>query len=115
MSDAQFTLLMGAMAALGTSLVAALRWAVHRVTASNDQGTAALIANTASNAVLVTKLDHLAHAILRLDDFVKEEVSGVHSGPPQPSPKRDTRERARTPREGVGIRPPRPGTFHDED
>jgi hypothetical protein len=109
-TDAQLSLMLAAIATLGGSLVAALRWAVNRVTASNDEGTKALIANTASNAVLNTKIDSLARSIERLDDFVKEEVSGVYSTAPQP-PKQPLR--SRTPVGGVRL--PRPGTFHDRD
>ncbi len=108
MSDAQLAMVLSAIGVLGGSLIAALRWAVQRVTKSNDDGTAALIDNTRSNAVLVTKLDSLSSAILRLDDFVKEETSGVYDGPPKPS------RRAQTPRHG-GVRPARPGTHHDEE
>ena len=104
MTDAQLTLIIGAIGALGGSLIAALRWAVQRVTKSNDDGTAALLANTASNATLIATLSSLARQIDRLDDFVKEEVSGVYDGPPKP-------RRAATPREGVR----RPGTYRDED
>jgi hypothetical protein len=104
-SDAQLTIILGAIATLGGSLVAALRWAVQRVTKSNDDGTFALVENTKSNATLITKLDGLSRAIERLDDFVKEEISGIHDGPPKP--------RARTAPQGVRM--PRPGTYHDED
>jgi hypothetical protein len=108
-SDAQLSFILAAIAALGGSLVAALRWAVNRVTASNDAGTSALVANTASNAVLVVKLDHLARSVERLDDFVKEEISGVYSSPPQPQqPKR-----TRTPPQGVGVYSKRPGTYRE--
>ncbi len=103
MSDAQLGLLIAAITGLGGLLVSALRWAVNRVTASNDAGTTAILANTASNATLVVKIDHLSRSIERLDDFVKEEISGVHDGPPRP----------RTPHAGVRI--PRRGTHHDED
>lgn len=101
MSDAQITAIITAIVGLGGLLVSALRWAVNRVTASNDAGTTAIIANTASNATLVTKIDGLSRSIERLDDFVKDEISGVHDGPPKP----------RTPPRG--IRAPRPGTYHD--
>ncbi len=107
MTDAQLTLILGAIAALGGSLIGALRWAVNRVTASNDAGTSALIANTASNAVLVVKLDHLSRSVERLDDFVKEEISGVHTAAPKPSP--------RFPTPAGGLRAPRRGSHHDSE
>lgn len=102
MSDAQLTLLLSAIATLGASLIAALRWAVNRVTKSNDDGTAALIANTSSNATLIADVRNLARQIERLDDFVKEEISGIHDSPPKPT---------RTPARGLRIA--RPGTHHD--
>lgn len=105
MTDAQLAAVLAAIAALAGSLIAALKWAVHRVTKSNDDGTAALIANTASNATLIAEVRTLARQIERLDDFVKEEISGVHDGPPRRS--------ASTPRGGVRL--PRPGTYKDED
>lgn len=106
MSDAQLGLILAAVAALGGSLIAALKWAVNRVTKSNDDGTAALVANTASNATLVAEVRNLARQIERLDDFVKEEVSGVYDAPTQS-------RRSQTPR--GGLRVARPGTHHDED
>jgi hypothetical protein len=106
LTDAQLGLILAAIATLGGSLIAALKWAVNRVTKSNDDGTAALLANTASNATLIATLSNLARQIERLDDFVKEEVSGVYEGQPQ------KRRGAPTPR-GVGVL--RPGTYRDED
>ena len=103
MTDTQLGLVLAAIATLGGSLIAALKWAVNRVTKSNDDGTAALIANTASNATLIAEVRNLARQIERLDDFVKDEISGVHDGPPKPS---------RTPRGGVPVRP---GTYRDGD
>lgn len=104
MSDAQLGLIIAAIGAFGSLLAGTLRWAVNRITKSNDEGTAALIANTASNAILITKIDSLARQMERLDDFVKEEISGVHDGPPKPL-------RPRTPARGLRIA--RPGTHHD--
>lgn len=59
-----------ALTAVGGSLALALRWAVNRVTKSNDDGTAALIANTASNAVLTVKIDGLMSSNQRLADKI---------------------------------------------
>ncbi len=104
MTDSQLGLILAAIATLAGSLIAALKWAVNRVTKSNDDGTSALIANTASNATLIATLSNLARQIERLDDFVKEEVSGVYESAPKP-------RRAATPERGVR----RPGTYRDED
>jgi len=105
MDDTQLAMILAAISSLGALLVGALRWAVIRVTKSNDDGTAAIVANTASNSVLVTKIDGLARSIERLDDFVKEEIGGIHDGPPSP--------RTRTPPRGLRIA--RPGGHHDGD
>ena len=107
MTDAQLTLILAAIGTLGGSLIAALRWAVNRVTKSNDDGTSALLANTASNATLIASVQNLARQIERLDDFVKEEISGIHDGPPKPPSRISTPAR--------GTRAPRPGTFHDRN
>ena len=105
MTDTQLGLVLAAIATLGGSLIAALKWAVNRVTKSNDDGTAALIANTASNATLIAEVRNLARQIERLDDFVKDEISGVHDNPPKP-------RQGATPRGGVPVRP---GTYRDGD
>jgi hypothetical protein len=111
-TDPQLAVIASTVAAAVGGLTAALRWAVNRVTASNDAGTKALIDNTASNAVLGTKVDalmisnqRLADRIDGIGDFVEEHT------PIGPVP------RMRTPARGVapigGIRSPRRGTHHD--
>ena len=108
MTDAQVALVLSGIAALGGSLIAALKWAVARVTKSNDDGTAALVANTASNAVLIAKMDELVRSntalagkIDGIGDFVEEHT------PIGPVPK------PRTPPRGVYAI--RPGTNHDKE
>lgn len=100
MTDAQLGVLIAALGALG----GVIRWAVNRITKSNDDGTAALVANTAQLAAFIVKIDNFGRQIERLDDFVKEEISGVHDGPPRPG------QRYPTPR---GVRIPRRGSHHD--
>lgn len=112
MSDAQLTLILSAIGVLGGSLIAPLRWAVGRVTSSNDAGTAALIANTASNAVLIVKLDHLAAKVSSVSDFV-HEYTPVDPQPKYREPQQAFRPAPRTP--AGGVRVPRRGTHHDGD
>ncbi len=59
MTDGQFNAL---IAVLGTGLAAigiAIRWAASRIVKSQDASTTALVANTASNAILSTKIDNV--------------------------------------------------------
>lgn len=110
MSDAQLTLLLSAIATLGGALVGALRWAVGRVTKSNDDGTAALVANTASNAVLASKMDALMASNQRLADRLDTVADYVEEHTPVgvPIPRRPA-----TPPKGIRL--PRPGTHHDRE
>jgi hypothetical protein len=108
-TDAQLAAVLAAISALATVIAGVLRWAVNRVTKSNDDGTTALIANTASNAVLTSKMDALMASnqrlVERLDmvaDFVEE-----HTPVGVPIPRRAT--------PAGGVRSPRPGTHHDRE
>jgi len=118
-SDAQFTILISAISAVAVALAGALRWAVGRVTTSNDRGTAALVANTASNAVLVTKMDELIRSFGRVEERF-ESHSGVTAVPDeirQMKPKKNPRARTNplgTPVIGA-YRPPRTGSHHDDE
>lgn len=82
------------VAALG-GIAAAIRWIGGRITAALDRNSAAMIANTASNAVLSTKIDGIATYIQGFP--VAEDQA----------PKR-----ARTPAKGTAI--PRSRTHGDE-
>ncbi len=105
MTDEQ--LIAGAIVTVGTSLAGVLKWAVGRVTKSSDDSTAALIANTASNAVLQTKLDAVVASNQRLSDKIDGISDFVEEHTPiGPIPK------PRTPARGVRV--PRPGTHHDD-
>jgi hypothetical protein len=100
MTDLQLTAIIAAITTLGGGLVAALRWAVQRVTKSNDDGTAALVANTASNAILVMKLDQVVSAHERLAD----RIDGIGDFLEEHTPVgRIPKPRARTAPQGVGI------------
>jgi hypothetical protein len=108
-TDGQLTIVISAAITSVGTFVAAMKWAVNRVTKSNDDGTTALIANTASNAVLTTKMDALMNSNQRLadrldmiGDFVEEHTPVGVSIPRRATP-------------AGGIRSPRPGTHHDKD
>lgn len=69
----------------------AVKWGIGRVVKSNDAGTAALIANTASNAVLMVKIDALCASnaalvaeIGKLSDFIDEHTPLNQMAPLQP-------------------------------
>jgi hypothetical protein len=117
-TDAQLTLLLAALTTVGGLLVGTLRWAVGRITKSNDDGTQALIANTASNAVLVVKIDNLANRIDSIGDFVLEERSGVHDSYDVQSRREAAKQAGKLPRRTTPARggyygPVRPKTDTD--
>ncbi len=94
MTDVQ--ILSAAIIAAGGTIGGALKWAVTRMTKAQDRATDALIANTASNATLVAKLETALNRIDKISDFV-DETSGVHHTPPTPEP---AKRRTATPAEG---------------
>lgn len=61
MTDEQ--LIASAITLAGGGLVAAFKWAVGRITTSMDRNTTAMLANTASNAILSTKVDYVARFV----------------------------------------------------
>ena len=74
MTDSQLVELLSALGVVGTALVATLKWSVTRVTKSNDDGTLAIVANTASNAVLVRSNDEMVRSNLMLVSKIDEMV-----------------------------------------
>lgn len=67
MSDAQLAAILGSIVTLCGTIAAAIRFGVNRLTksqdrmvAAHDRSTDALIENTASNSVLVVKIDAIA-------------------------------------------------------
>ena len=100
-------LIAGAVLGAAGTIVGAIRWGVGRITKSSDDSTAALIAATASNAVLQTKLDAVVASNQRLSDKIDGISDFVEEHTPiGPIPK------PRTPARGVRV--PRPGTHHDD-
>lgn len=102
MSDAQLAAILTAVAAFGGAIAAAIRWGVMRLVKAQDRATDAIIANTASNATLITKLEHVADRIDRISDFVDEmtpvEIPKPSRGyrPPARPPSQDMPPRAKT-------------------
>lgn len=90
MTDAQLAAILSALGVVLTGAIAAARWGVTRVVKAMDRATDAVIANTASNATVVAKLEAFGW---RLDDF-GNEISGVGPAPEPP-------QRVRTPAHGV--------------
>ncbi len=81
LTDAQLVTIVSAIIAAIGGLGAAIRWGMGRFIASyddnakamvksNDASTTALVANTASNAVLIVKIDTLGDKIDKVSDFV---------------------------------------------
>ena len=128
MSDNQFNALLIVIGSGLSLIAAALRWSVGVVTRSLERNTAAMIANTSSNAILSTKIDCVssyvdrrsklpsdAQALIR--EQVEKEISGVHAVDPriadfpEPGPTRVTTNPRGVPVQQPGYRPPnRPGT-----
>ena len=65
MSDTQFNLLLAAIGAGFTGLVAIIKWSVGRITKAMDGTSSAMIDNTKSNVALSTKIDIIASFIHR--------------------------------------------------
>lgn len=128
MSDNQFNALLTVIGVGLTAIAAALRWSVGVVTRSLERNTAAMIANTASNAVLSTKVDAVSvfvdrrsklpsDAAAMIRDQVAQEISGIHptdpriAAMPDPEPRQRVETNPRGIPTGAGYRPPnRPGT-----
>ena len=95
MTDNQFNLLIGVLAAGFGVIGAAIRFSVNRVVKALDTNSAAMLENTKSNAVLSTKIDAIAGYVQGqrrrvstevkefVKDFVEEEISGVHEIDPR--------------------------------
>lgn len=88
MSDAWLTALLAALTGVGGAIVAALRWAVNRVTKAMDDNTRAMLENTKASTRLEVKIDQVS-------DWVEE-----HTPVGRPPPKKP---RARTNPQGTPI------------
>ncbi len=117
MTDPQLGILVGAILTAGGTIGAAFKWGVGRIVKSTDESTAALVANTSSNAVLIVKIDNLSSKIDHIGDFVAEERSGVHDSYDVQREQRAQRGRAKTPVRGTRGQygPGRPKTDTDSD
>jgi hypothetical protein len=80
-TDAQIAALIAAITAGLSLIAAAVKFVGGRIVKSNDASTAALIANTASNAVLMVKIDQLvssntelARKLDAIGDFMEEHT-----------------------------------------
>ena len=97
LSDGQFGLLLAALTGGLGAIAAAVRWGVSRVVKSTDASTSALVANTASNAVLTVKVDDMCQKLDGISDWME------HAAPlDMPSTPRSPR-RENTPIGGVGV------------
>lgn len=108
LSDAQFAALITAIAAFGVAVAGAIKWGMGRLVKSNDDGTAALIANTASNAVLGVKVDGLVKSnenVVRSNHEIVDRLSAIsgyiEDHTPLPQEPRRERFKSKTPIAGV--------------
>jgi len=81
MSDGQFAALMTVLGAIGTSIVAIIKWSVTRLTVALDGNTSAHLRSVEAMTIMSTKLDFVYNASRDVRDFVTEERSGVHEVP----------------------------------
>ena len=86
MTDAQFTILVSVIGAGLSGMVGVLKWAVTRLTKSLDTNTQAHLASVKAMTEMSTKLDFVYNATAKVEDFIKEEISGVHSVPDEVTP-----------------------------
>lgn len=77
MTDAQFAILVSVVGGGLTGLIGMLRWAVNRLSGALDGNTAAHLKNAEAMAAMSTKLDFVYQATGKVEDFIKEEISGV--------------------------------------
>jgi len=77
MTDAQFGVLVTVLGAGLAGIGAAIRFSMSRIVVALDASSKALIDNTASNAVLATKIDSIAEFVHRERDKQPTPVEGV--------------------------------------
>lgn len=130
MTDAQFALLLSALAAVGATLAGVLRWAVTRITKAIDDNTEsnkelsrAQIAYASSISSMSTRLDHVANWVhAHTPPPVGREVTPVDlprmpdpDDPDYTTPKPASRRRLRTVPLGHRVPTPKPGRGSDDE
>lgn len=78
MTDAQFNVLIGVIAAGLGGLATVIKWSVSILTKSLDTNTQAHLESVKVMTAMSTKLDFVYQATGKVDQFIKEEISGVH-------------------------------------
>lgn len=79
MTDAQFTILVSVIGSGLAGLIGIVKWAVTRLSSALDNNTAAHLKSVEEMTRMSTKLDFVYQATGRVDDFVREEISGAVS------------------------------------
>jgi hypothetical protein len=74
-SDAQFTLLLTAIAAGAGTIAATLRWAINRVTTAIDEARQALIKNAGDSSAHAEALRHLADDVRDIAEWCNEHTN----------------------------------------
>ena len=88
MEDWQFKILIGTITVGLGGIAAAIKWSVTTLTGSLDRNTAAHLESVKAMTVMSTKLDFVYNVTGKVEDFIKEERSGVHEVPVETSHKR---------------------------
>jgi len=78
MTDAQFNVLIAVIGAGLGGLATVIKWSVGVLTKSLDSNTQAHLKSVEEMTKMSTKLDFVYHGIGKVDEFIKEEKSGVH-------------------------------------
>lgn len=78
MTDAQFGILIGVITSSMAGLVTVIKWSVTQLTKALDGNTKAHLDSVRAMTEMSTKLDFVYKATGRVQDFIKEEISGVH-------------------------------------
>lgn len=102
MTDGQLGAIVLAITGGLGAIAAAVRFGITRVVRSNDAGTAALIANTASNAVLTVKVEDMCRKLDGISDWM-EQATPIGAIPTPRAPRRGNTPARGAPIGSVGL------------
>lgn len=83
MTDAQFNILIATIAAGLGGLATVIKWSVGVLAKSLDANTKAHLDSVKTMTEVSTKMDFVYKATGRVDEFIREEASGVHDTNPR--------------------------------
>lgn len=96
MTDGQFNVLIAAIISGLGALAGVIRWSVTTLTKSLDANTTAHLKSVEAMTAMGVKLDFVYQATGRVDDFIKEERSGVVEVESPPERKSQPKYRAKS-------------------